>query len=150
MKLFDLIETNNNKNINIYCDMDGVLCEYDIGNFNYNTLRPIKTAINNIEKLYNNDNIKIFILSICKTNDIVNEKIKWIEKYASFLNESNCIFLSKEIFKNKESKEIKFEYLNNHLNKNDLNILIDDDINIIKYLNNNLDIKIFHVSSIID
>ena len=53
MKLFDLIE-NSNKTIDIYCDMDGVLCEYDIGNFNYNALRPIKTTINNIENWMKN------------------------------------------------------------------------------------------------
>ena len=44
----------------------------------------------------------------------------------------------------------KLEYLNNNINKNNLNIVIDDDINIIKHIKNNLNIKVFHASSIID
>lgn len=150
MKLFDYINIHNNEEINIYCDMDGVLCEYDIGNFNYDDLRPINTTINNINKLYNYKNVNIFILSICKTNKIIDEKKKWMNKYMPFLNNDNFIFLSKENIKDKESKEIKLEYLDD-IDNSKINIVIDDDINIIKHLKNNTkDIKIYHVSSLID
>lgn len=149
MKLFDFINSNNDKIINIYCDMDGVLCEYDIGNFNYDELRPMKTSINNIKKLHNYNNINIYILSICKTNNIRNDKIKWMNLNMPFLNNDNFIFISKEDIKDISSKEIKLDYLNNNIDNN-INIVIDDDINVIKHLKNNKNLKIFHVSSIID
>ena len=150
MKLFNLIN-NTNKNVDIYCDMDGVLAEYDIGNFDYNTIRPIMTTINNIKKLSNKDNINIYILSICKTNSVVNDKINWINKYIPFIKKENLILLSKEEITNKESKDIKLDYLRNNIILNNLNIVIDDDINIIKKIKNNLkEVKIFHVSSFID
>ena len=151
MELFDLIERNNDKNIDIYCDMDGVIAEYQIGNFDYNTIRPIMTTINNLKYLSNKNNVSLYILSICKTNNIVNDKINWINKYMPFINKDNIILLSKEKICNKESKEIKRDYLENNINTNNLNIMIDDDINIIKEIRNNLHkINIFHVSSIID
>ena len=151
MELFDLIESNSDKNIDIYCDMDGVIAEYQIGNFDYNTIRPIMTTINNLKYLSNKNNISIYILSICKTNNIVNDKIYWINKYMPFINKDSIILLSKEKIHNKESKEIKRDYLENNINTNNLNIMIDDDINIIKEIRNGIhEINIFHVSSIID
>ena len=150
MELFNLIK-NNNKDISIYCDMDGVISEYSIGNFDYNTIRPIKTVINNLELLNKMDNVKIYIISICKTDNIINQKIDWINKYMNFIDKNNIILLSKEKIQNKESKDIKLEYLKNNININNLNIVIDDDINIIKNIKNNMpNICIFHVSSIID
>ena len=72
----------NNKNIDIYFDMDGVFAEYDIGNFDYNTIRPIKSVIKLMKELID-DNINVKILSICKNNKIVEEKYNWLKKYQS-------------------------------------------------------------------
>ena len=152
MKLFDFILENNNKNINIYCDMDGVIAEYDIGNFNYETIRPLKTSINNIKKLFCKENINIYILSICKTDKIIEDKIIWLNKYMPFLKKDNMILLSKEnnLYKDLESKDIKLNYLKKNISKSDVNIVIDDDINIIKNIKTEENINIYHVSSLID
>ena len=149
MKLFDYVEENNSKDISIYCDLDGVLAEYDIGNFDYETIRPINTTINNIHNLYNKDNVKIYILSICKTNKVVEEKKIWINKYIPFLKEENIVLISKEEYKDIESDELKENYLIKNANS-DITIVIDDDIRIIKRLKENKNLKIFHVSSLID
>lgn len=150
MKILDFINNNKDKKINIYCDLDGVLAEYDIGNFDYSTIRPIETSINFIKDISKNKNININILSICKNNNIVLDKINWLNKYMPFLNKNNIILLSKEEYKNISSEELKYNYILNNKNKYDLNIAIDDDIRIIKYIRENMDdINIFHVSSII-
>lgn len=150
MKILDFINNNKDKKINIYCDLDGVLAEYDIGNFDYSTIRPIETSINFIKDISKNKNININILSICKNNNIVLDKINWLNKYMPFLNKNNIILLSKEEYKNISSEELKYNYILNNKNKYDLNIVIDDDIRIIKYIRENMDdINIFHVSSII-
>ncbi len=71
MKFEKYFENNKNKTIDLYVDMDGVLAEYDIGNFDYNTIRPIKTIINRIKKINSFINVNIKILSVCKWNEII-------------------------------------------------------------------------------
>ena len=149
MKFYDLID-NTNKDIDLYVDMDGVLAEYDIGNFSYDTIRPLKSNIKRIFELQKRSNVNIYILSVCKTNNIVLEKIEWIKKHMAFFHKDNCIFLSKEENEGITSKELKSNYLKNNSDKNKLNIVVDDDIEIIKYIKNNNDVNVFHVSSWID
>ena len=151
MKFYDCIEKNKDKNISIYCDMDGVLAEYDIDNFDYENRRPITSTIKKIKDLYKEDNISIYILSICKTNNIVYDKI-WFKKHMPFLKQENIILLSKEDNKYQgiSSKEIKSNYLKEHA-KNDVNIVIDDDNSVIKYIiKNNEDLIVFQDSSLVD
>ena len=153
MKFYETIDKYRDKNIDIYVDMDGVIAEYDIGNFDYDTIRPLKSNIKRIEELINNNNININILTICKNDKIVNEKIKWIEKYMPFFDVNSVIFISKEKEENKgvSSKELKSEFLKLNINDDNINIVVDDDNEIIKYLGkNNANIIIFQVSSWID
>ena len=149
MKLLDFINSNQDRNISIFCDLDGVLAEYDIGNFDYDTIRPLVSNIEKIKKLKEKDNINVYILSICKTNKVVEEKINWVRRYMPFLEKKNIVLLSKEEIKNLESDEIKLNYLNENA-KDDINIVIDDDIRIIKRLKENKNLIIYHVSSLID
>lgn len=152
MKFYEEIEKNKDKNISIYCDMDGVLAEYDIGNFDYETIRPLKSTIKKIEDLYKEKNINIYILSICKTDSIVSDKLIWFKKYMPFLKDENIILLSKEDkkYNGVSSKEIKSNYLKEHA-KNDVNIVIDDDNDVIKYIRkNNENVIVFQDSSLVD
>ena len=149
MKFFDYINDNKDKEIDIYFDMDGVICEYDIGNFDYNTIRPIYNTINLMKRLIS-EGINVYILSICKTNKIVDEKYEYLDKYIPFFNKDNAIFLSKEEITG-ESKDMKSDYLTNNINKNHINILVDDDIPVIKMItSDNKDVKVFHISSIVE
>ncbi|MBP3635780.1 MAG: hypothetical protein J6J17_04955 [Bacilli bacterium] len=153
MKFYETIKKYENENITIYCDMDGVLAEYDIGNFDYKTIRPLMSNITKIENLMKQDNISVKILSICKTNDIINDKKVWFKKYMPFLKEEDMILISKELTKYSDysSKEIKSNYLKENIKDKEINILIDDDNSIIKYIiKNNKDIIVFQVSSLID
>ena len=146
----DYLEKNKDKIVDVYFDMDGVFAEYQVGNFDYSTIRPIKSAIKVMNDLIN-EGINVKVLSICKTNKIRDDKYVWIEKYAPFLDRDNLIFLSKEDNPEFKSEELKSNYLNNNANKDHINILIDDDSRIIwKVVDNNPDVKVFHVSSIIE
>ena len=153
MKLLDFIEENSDKKISIFCDLDGVLAEYDIGNFDYDTIRPLYSNIKRIDDLIKKDNISVKVLTVCKTNKIVEEKKAWIKKHMSFFDIDNVVFLSKEKeeYKGIESFELKSNYLKNNIDKDSVNILVDDDNSIIKYIRkNNDDIIVFQVSSWID
>ena len=146
----DYIENNKNKIIDVYFDMDGVFAEYQVGNFDYSTIRPIKSTIKVMNDLIN-EGINVKVLSICKTNKIREDKYVWIDKYASFLDRDNLIFLSKEDNPEYKSEELKSNYLKDNVNKDHITILIDDDSRIIwKVVDNNPDVKVFHVSSIIE
>ena len=146
----DYIEINKDKIIDVYFDMDGVFAEYQVGNFDYSTIRPIKSTIKVMNDLIN-EGINVKVLSICKTNKIREDKYVWIDKYASFLDRDNLIFLSKEDNPEYKSEELKSNYLKDNVNKNHITILIDDDSRIIwKVVDNNPDVKVFHVSSIIE
>lgn len=146
----DYIENNKDKIIDVYFDMDGVFAEYQVGNFDYSTIRPIKSTIKVMNDLIN-EGINVKVLSICKTNKIREDKYVWIDKYASFLDRDNLIFLSKEDNPEYKSEELKSNYLKDNVNKDHITILIDDDSRIIwKVVDNNQDVKVFHVSSIIE
>lgn len=150
MKFYDYLDAYDNNIVDIYFDMDGVFAEYDIGNFEYSTIRPIKSVIKIMEKL-TKEGYNVKILSICKTNKIVEEKYEWIDKYMPFFDPKNAVFLSKEERPEFESNELKSNYLKDNINKEHINILIDDDSVIIKTIvKENKDVKVFHVSSIIE
>ncbi len=152
MKFYKTIDKYKDKTIDIYVDMDGVIAEYDIGNFDYNTIRPLQSNIKRIKELMDR-NINVRILTICKNNKIVDEKIEWIKKYMPFFDLKNVVFISKENkrYSGLSSKELKSEFLKLNINVNNINMVVDDDNEIVKYLvKNNEDIIIFQVSSWID
>lgn len=152
MKFYDTINKYKDKAINLYVDMDGVISEYDIGNFDYSTIRPLKSNIKRINELINK-NINVKILTICKSNLIINEKKDWIKKNMPFFDINNVIFISKEdeINYNFSSKELKSNYLQDNINNNHVNIVVDDDNEIIKYIvKNNPEVIVFQVSSWIE
>ena len=57
MKFNDFLLKNKDEIIDIYFDMDGVFAEYDIGNFDYSTIRPIKYVINIISNEQSDNSI---------------------------------------------------------------------------------------------
>lgn len=152
MKFYETIDKYNDKNIDIYVDMDGVIAEYDIGNFDYDTIRPLQSNIKRIRELID-DHINVKILTVCKNNKIIDEKIRWIEKYMPFFDLNDVIFISKENEKygGLSSKELKSEFLKLKVDDDNINIVVDDDNEIVKYLiKNNKNIIVFQVSSWID
>ena len=149
MKFYEFLESNKDKEIDIYFDMDGVFAEYDIGNFDYNTIRPIKSNIKVIEDLYNKYNVNI--LSICKTNEIVREKYDWMARYLPFFDKDKMNFISKEVITGVESCDLKSNFLKDNVVEGHITILVDDDITVIKkIIKDNKDVKVFHVISIVE
>ena len=151
MNFEKIINRFGQQKINLYIDMDGVIAEYDIGNFDYNHIRPLTTNIKILESINQKDNVNIFLLSISKTNQIVLDKLKWLEKNVNFLKKENIIIISKEEIPNTSSKRLKSIKLKNLYDKNKINIMVDDDNQVLKYLaQNNPEIIIFQDSSLID
>lgn len=136
---------------NIYVDMDGVIAEYDVDKpYNFDKKRPIMNNIKVIEEVSKMEDVNVYILSICKKDSQIIEKNEWLDKYAPYFKKENRNILSKETYKDTSSKDLKYNYLKQHLKDN--TILVDDDNQILKYLKEKLDDKIilFQDSSLVD
>lgn len=150
MKFLDYINSNTDKKVEVYFDMDGVFAELDFGNFDYETIRPIKTVLAIMKELHD-QGIDVKVLSICRTNEIVKGKIEWLKINASFLEEKNIYLLSKEENPGIESKDLKTNFLKENTNEDHVIIHVDDDITIIKQLQKETPkVMVFHVSSVIE
>ncbi|MFI3307695.1 MAG: hypothetical protein R3Y21_03925 [Mycoplasmatota bacterium] len=152
MKFYDTIKKYKKEKINLFFDMDGVLIEYDMGNVNYSTLRPLKTNIKILKKLSKKSNIEVFILSVCDDEKIAAEKYAWFERNANFVKRENLIFLlrTEEPYQNLIDADMKVIYLNKNLDLSKVNILVEDDNNNIKAIMDNIkDIILFQDSSLI-
>lgn len=150
MKFLDYINSNTDKKVEVYFDMDGVFAELDFGNFDYKTIRPIKTVLT-LMKILHDQGVDVKVLSICRTNEIVKGKIEWLKINASFLEEKNIYLLSKEENPGIESKDLKTNFLKENTNEDHVIIHVDDDITIIKQLQKETpNVKVFHVSSVIE
>jgi 5'(3')-deoxyribonucleotidase len=93
------------KKIIIYCDMDGVLADFDKvpnavarykdePNFFYN-LEPISENVNAIKKLISK-NYLVKILSKSPHEKADSDKRKWLEKYLPEIKDENIIFARPE------------------------------------------------------
>lgn len=140
--------------VNIFVDMDGVITDYNFGSsLDFKNKRPLFTNINNLRRLNREKNINLYILSICKTRNDINDKNTWLDKYAPFFKFNRRYIIPKSEYPHLSSKELKLNFLIDIIN--DLNLknvcLIDDDNGILKYIkDSNLDIKLFQDSSIIE
>lgn len=151
-KIKDIIQDKHTK---VFVDMDGVIADYNFNHkLDFKTKRPLFTNINTLKELSLIPNVQLFILSICRFEKEIEDKNKWLDKYAPFFIKDNRIIISKDVNKIYSSKEIKLNYLKEIIDSscNDIVVLIDDDNDILKYLNENLSNKIllFQDSSIID
>jgi 5'(3')-deoxyribonucleotidase len=89
------------KKIIIYCDMDGVLADFDkvenaVARYKYEPnffydLEPINENINAIKKLISKDYL-VKILSKSPHENADNDKRKWLAKYLPEIENQNIIF----------------------------------------------------------
>lgn len=151
MHFYELIKklVEHKKTI-IYVDMDGVIASYDVGKpFDFINKRPLYNNIKTLSWLCNLKNVELHILSICRFNNQINEKNAWPDKYAPFFKKDKRAIISKECNPH-SSKKLKLDYLQS-LNTKEQIVLIDDDNEILKTIQNNLkEIILFQDSELID
>lgn len=150
-----------NKNIEIYLDMDGTIVELlfdknqsyrDKGV--YLNKRPIEPVINKIEEIRNRcPLIKFKILSCSKSNQMRDEKNEWLNIHMPFINQNNRVIFSEEAgdYLREDRNKVKAEYINKNISDDKIIILIDDDIEVLRGVQNLLKENIIpvHVTSIL-
>ena len=118
--------------------MDGVIADYDFGiPKDYDKKRPLYDNIKKIEDISKMENIELYILSVTRMTNGIEEKNTWLDKYVSFIKKENRIILSREENNFLESSLLKAQYLKNiERNNNIIIIVIDDDPKVLKEINN--------------
>lgn len=155
------IKKKNGK-IAIFVDMDGTVAEYPVYQEEnvakameeeYSKIEPVNYIINILKELSKIENIDLYILTLSKTIQISEEKIKWLKKYVNFIQEKNWIIITKELGEyNKENRDfIKALKMQEKLPIYDFEILLDDDHKVLKETQKLLGnkVKVFHISSAI-
>ena len=151
----------NNKRVAMFIDMDGTIVEYQV--FEKEELmyekgkffegRPLNIIIDKLKKINKIENIDLYILTLARSNNIVEEKKQWLKKYVDFVKEENWIILNKEKGEyNKENRNIiKAQKMKEKLNQYDYLIFLDDDHKILKEAKIELKdkIQVYHISSAI-
>lgn len=150
-----------NKNIEIYLDMDGTIVEllFDKNQSYrekgvYLNKRPIEPVINEIEEIRNKfPAIKFKILSCSKSNQMRDEKNEWLNINMPFINSNDRIIFSEEAgdYLRDDRNIVKAEYINKNISDDKIIFLIDDDIEVLKGVQNLLKDNIIpvHVTSIL-
>lgn len=151
-----------NKKVALFVDMDGTIVEYNVypdGSVTNETkevflnANPLNVVIDNLRKVNEIENLDIYILSLSRSNIIVEEKKQWLAKYVPFIKKENYIILSKENEEyNKENREfIKSIKMKEKLNEYDFVMLLDDEHKILKRTQKELQekVKVFHISSFV-
>ena len=127
------IDELGNIKIKLYVDMDGVVADYDMGGskLDYSVKRPLYSNIKQIEEISKYKNIEVYILSVTRHNEGIDQKQYWLDKYMPFIKKENRILLSREENEMKRSRIIKAEYLKDIVSDDYKIILIDDDPTVI-------------------
>lgn len=168
MKIYEQIfrkskrNKKENEKIAIFVDMDGTIAEYPVYQEEnvakameeeYSKIEPVNYIINILKELSKIENIDLYILTLSKTIQISEEKIKWLKKYVNFIQEKNWIIITKELGEyNKENRDfIKALKMQEKLPIYDFEILLDDDHKVLKETQKLLGnkVKVFHISSAI-
>jgi len=158
-------ETNSDKKIAMFVDMDGVIAKLDVdknremagnacGWFLNKT--PLKSVINLLEEISNIPNIDLYILSACVFKNQAVDKSKWLEKHAPFFKKENQIFVIKEVVKYTVETKPKIKSMNivdtMRDKGDDLSIYFEDELPMLKKAYDLLGEKVMtvHISEFID
>jgi len=133
MYLKDYLSKIDSKKIKVYVDMDGVIADYEVGNAaEFDKKRPLKSTISKLEEISKMKNIELYILSISRMDEGVNQKQTWLDINAPFFKKENRVIISRESNNFASSSNLKSDYLRKLKRDESKIVVIDDDPIILK------------------
>ena len=137
MYLKEFLQKFEESKLKLFVDMDGVIADYNVGEAcNYHMKRPLKDSILKLKEVSEMKNVELYILSISRMNEGVEQKNIWLDMHAPFFKENNRIIIPREANNFEKSPILKAEYLKNIQRDNAKIIMIDDDPAVIKEIRN--------------
>lgn len=164
MKFYNRVNEicKKHKKVALFVDMDGTIVEYNVYPEGFVTnetkevflnANPLDVVIDSLKSISEIENLDIYILSLSRSNIIVEEKKQWLKKIVPFIKEQNYIILNRENGDyNSENREfIKSIKMKEKLSEYDYVMLLDDEHKILKRTQKELEDKgeVFHISSAI-
>lgn len=159
------VEENNEVKIGVFCDMDGVIANFDTDLDNkiqqnfpkyFQAKKPMRSIIKILEEISKYPNVTMHILSACLFRNQAEDKIIWLNMYAPFFKRENAHFLIKEVSKyNYDNKaEKKVDFIENAIRENnyDFVVYIEDEYLMLKTAYKRLGnkVKSIHISNFIE
>lgn len=152
MFIIDFFKKYEKEQIKFYVDMDGVIADYNVGEpCNYDTKRPLFSNIAKLEEISKMDNVEMFVLSVTRMNEGIEEKNIWLDRYAPFFKKENRVILSREGNDFLPSRMLKSSFLKNIDRDGKRIVVIDDDPSVIKQIaQENDDIILLKDTALVD
>ena len=126
----------SDKKIKVFVDMDGVIADYIVGMpKDYHKKRPLFDSIKKLKEVSILPNIELYIFSSSRYNEGIEQKNKWLDKYAPFFKKENRIILSRQASNMVKSSVLKANYLKDYESDGSIIIVIDDDPRVLQEIN---------------
>lgn len=150
----EFITVSHFTNEYVFADLDGTLCEYQnlpidndgdvnfVGYEVFKNSRPVNNLIDKLSQLHDEKNRNIFILSASPNSICNKEKIQWVKKYCTWIEEEKMFFVGNKNFKHTFLKHL---ILKLKITPNQCTV-IDDDHRILD-LYNSIGVRAVHPSS---
>ncbi len=137
MYIKEYLEQFKDERVKIFVDMDGVIADYIFGEpKDFDQKRPLFDSIKKLEEISKMPNIEMYIFSVTRYSEGLEQKDGWLDKYAPFFKKENRIVISREANGMEETAKLKAEYLKNFKRDGSKMILIDDDPRVLVAVSN--------------
>lgn len=139
MTIFEILKNLGKQKVDMYVDMDGVVADYDVGvPAKYDEKRPLVSVLSKLEEISKMPNVKLNILSVTRMSEGIEQKNKWLDKFAPFFKKENRNILSREKYNfEKKAIDLKYEFITGLEQKDTKIIFIDDDPSILRKIDEN-------------
>ncbi|MBR2786877.1 MAG: hypothetical protein IKD76_05235 [Clostridia bacterium] len=128
MYLKEYLEQFGDSKIRMFVDMDGVMADYIVGDAaNYDKKRPLFSSIEKLSEVAKMNNIELYILSVTRMDEGIEQKNEWLDKYANFFKKENRVIISRESNDFKSSSELKSKFIQALERDESKIVVIDDD-----------------------
>lgn len=128
MYLKEYIEKLGNNKVKLFIDMDGVIVDYVVGSaYDFHKRRPLTSSIAKLEEISKMSNVELFILSVARIHQGIEEKDGWLDKYAPFFKKENRNIIAREDKDFLSAYDIKANFFKELEDDDSTLIMIDDD-----------------------
>ena len=152
MYIKEYLEQFKDERVKLFVDMDGVIADYIFGvPKDFDQKRPLFDSIKKLEEISKMPNIEMYIFSVTRYSEGLEQKDGWLDKYAPFFKKENRILISREANDMEETAKLKAEALRNFKRDGSKMILIDDDPRVLVAISNqNEDVILLKDTALVD